>query len=484
MRANCFVLSVTLWRGATRTDRQLLLLFRGLLFEVLYGRSHLIEVHRRYHTPLNRGQRERTLNTIHLNRLIIGLLMAGASSQILADSYGIFDARGLALGGTGVALGNVDTGHFYNPALTAFHEGHEDRTRDGSHSFHAVLAALSDGARTAADAIADDLEGRLSAAIDNLNQVPTPAAAREGINAALDLNEAMRQLDGKNVNADGYLGYGISLPGDLEGGAFFIGSRFLARGLSDIDSADFDLLQDYVEALEFVESGGAAGEAHPELRDSQGRFIDPSLRIQSSAAGTGLLLSELGVSAAKQYRLWGRDIAFGIAPKVVHLRVFDEDWRVIDGEFASVGEDRTELYFNVDLGMAVTVADHWRVGLATKDLRSKTITTAIGDRIELEPRSRLGLAYISESFDAGLDAELDKTASLQGNARRQDVSLGMEYRFPLLALRLGYRHDLEGSVGDQFSAGMGWRISRLLLDLSYIQGDGGEGAGLRLAWAY
>ena len=424
------------------------------------------------------------MNTTHINALTIGLLLTGIGSHTSADSYGIFDARGLALGGTGVALGNVDTGHFYNPALTAFHQGHEDRTRDGSHSFHAVLAALSDGARTAADVIADDLEGRLSAAIDSLNEVPTPGAARAGINAAQELDDAMRHLDGKNVNADGYLGYSISLPGDSEGGAFFVGSRFIGRGISDINSADFELLQDYVEALEFVESGGTAGEEHPELRDAEGRFIDPSFRIQSSAAGTGLLLSELGVSAAKQYTLWGQSVAFGLAPKVVYLRIFDEDWRVVDGEFASIGENRTEFYFNLDLGTAVTLADHWRVALAVKDLRSKTITTDIGDRIELQPRSRLGLAYISETLDVGVDAELDKTPAVQGISTRQDISLGMEYRLSSLALRLGYRHDLEGSVGDQFSAGLGWRVSRLLMDVSYIQGDGGEGAGLRLGWSY
>lgn len=390
-----------------------------------------------------------------LTQMTTGLLLACASGAATGDNYGVFDARGLALGGTGVALGNADTGHFYNPALTAFHEGHEDRTRDGSHSFHAVLAALSDGARIAADAISDDLEERLSAAIDNLNEVPTAAAARAGIAAAQDLDQAMRHLDGKNVNADGYLGYSVSLPGDLEGGAFFIGSRFIGRGISNINAADFDLLQDYVEALEYVESDGAAGVEHPELKDDQDRFIDPSFRIQSSAAGTGLLLSELGVSAAKQYPLWGHNIAVGLAPKVVHLRIFDEAWQVVDGEFASIGDNRTEVYFNLDLGAAITLAEHWRMALAVKDLRRKTLTTDLGDRIELQARARLGLAYISESLDVGLDVDLDPAPNLQGNGERQDLSLGIEYRLPALALRLGYRHDLEGSVGDQLSAGLG-----------------------------
>ena len=157
---------------------------------------------------------------------------------------------------------------------------------------------------------------------------------------------------------------------------------------------------------------------------------------------------------------------------------------MVDGEFASIGENRTEFYFNLDLGTAVTLADHWRVAFAIKDLRSKTITTEIGDRIELQPRSRLGLAYVSESLNVGVDADLNKTRDLQNVAERQDISFGMEYRRSALALRLGYRHDLEDSVGDQFSVGLGWRISNLLMDVSYIQGDGGEGAGLRLGWAY
>lgn len=424
------------------------------------------------------------MNRFHIKCLVLGSLLGGLSSPAYTDGYGIFDSRGLALGGAGVAIGNADSGHFYNPALTAFHQGHEDRTRDGSHSLHVILAAVSDGAQTAADAITDDLEARLSNAIDDLNDVPTPATARAGIQAAQDLEKAMRHLDGKNINADGYLGYSISVPGDMEGGAFFVGSRLIGRGIANIESADFQLMQDYVEALEFIESGGTRGQEHPELRDAQGRFTDPSKNIQSSARGTGLLVSELGISAAKQYAIWGHSVAFGAAPKAVYLRIFDESWQVVDGEFTSLGENRTEVYFNLDLGAAVTLAEHWRVALAIKDVRSKTVWTETGDRIQLQPRPRLGLAYVSDALDVGLDVDLDQTPDPQDLTSRQDISLGIEYRLSTLALRLGYRHDLESSVGDQVSAGLGWRIHSLLLDVAYIQGDAGEGAGLRLGWAF
>jgi hypothetical protein len=402
-----------------------------------------------------------------------------------ASGYGIYDTRTLALGGTAVALGDINSGHFYNPALTAFHDGHEDRTQDGLHSFQLLVSNLSKGARTAAEAVDEDLEGELSNAIDRLNDVPTPEAARLGINAARDLERAMRDLHGENVDVAAQLGYSISLPADREGGVFFIGTRLIGEGVADIQDDDLDLVQDYVEALEFIESSGSLGQQHPELYDDQGRLTDPSIQIQSSAAGTAALISEIGVSAAKEFHLWDQPLSLGLSPKAVYLRVFDGNWEVVGGEFDSNSEDVTELYFNVDLGVATTFAEVFRVGLAFKDLRRKTLVTADGREITFEPRSRLGLAYVGERWRVGLDADLAKTARLQRDASRQDISVGVEYQVLRgIQLRAGYNHDLEGSVDDKISAGLGWRFGRLALDLAYSGGSDSEGFGLHLGWAH
>lgn len=417
-------------------------------------------------------------------RILLGLMISAYGNTALADGYGVFDARTQSLGGTGVALGSLTTGHFYNPALTAFHEGHEERTQDGSHSFHSVLS-ISDGARTTVDMVSDDLESRLSDAIDNLNANLTEETAREGLEAAWDLNAAIRKLDGKSINADAYVGYSISIPADLEGGTFFVGSRAIGRGVSDIRPEDYDLLDDYIEVLKFIESGSSDGVDHPELRDGDGNLLNPGLRMQSSGSGVTVLLSELGVSAAKQYPLWGQQVSLGIAPKVVHLRLFHEYWRAVNGEFENVGEDETDLYFNLDVGAAVTLAEVWRVGLAIKDVRSKSVSTESGRRVRLKPHARLGVAYIGNSWSAGLDADLDKTKDIQDIDQRQDVSLGIEYRTSFgMALRTGYRHDLAGSVDDQLSAGIGWEIARLRLDLTYAQGSDSQGAALHIGWAH
>lgn len=426
--------------------------------------------------PMNR-------NRFYPHLLILSLITA--TPLTWGSAYGIYDTRTLALGGTGVALGDINSGHFYNPALTAFHDGHEDRTQDGLHSFQLLISSLSKGARTTAEVIDDDLEGELSNAIDNLNEVPTPAAARIGINAARELNTAMHDLRDENVDVAAQLGYSISLPADREGGVFFIGTRLIGEGQADIQDDDLDLLQDYVEALEFIESSGTQGQQHPELYDDQGRLIDPSTQIESSATGTAALVSEIGISAAKEFHLWHQPVSVGLSPKAVYLRLFDENWEVVDGEFDSNGEDATELYFNMDVGVATTFADVFRVGLAVKDLRRKTVVTAEGRELTLEPRSRLGLAYVGERWRIGLDTDLAKTARLQRDGSRQEVALGMEYQvFSGFDLRAGYNHDLEGSIEDKISGGVGWRLGRFALDLAYSAGSDSEGVGLHFGWAH
>ena len=153
-------------------------------------------------------------------------------------------------------------------------------------------------------------------------------------------------------------------------------------------------------------------------------------------------------------------------------------------EFDSSDEEESELYFNLDLGVAATVADAFRVGLAVKDLRRKTLVTAEGREVTLEPRSRLGLAYFDESWRAGLDIDLAKTANLRRNGSRQDIAMGVEYSvLSNVHLRAGYRHDLEKSVDNQLTFGCGWRPGRFALDLAYSGGDN-RGAGLHLGWAH
>ncbi len=402
---------------------------------------------------------------------------------IQAASFGIADARSQALGGTAVALGGTAEGFLYNPALTALHHGDEDLTHDGRTSYVVLVDGLSDGAQTAAEAITDDLEGELSNAITNLNNDTNSDTARAAAVAVQDLGRAMSDLEQQNIYADVYTGIHISVPGDGEGGAFFLGSRLMVVGDSNIEQADLDLLDDYLEALNFIDSGGTQGQQHPELIDANGQLINPSDNIQSSAAGSALLVTEAGISAAKQWRLWGQNMAFGVSPKVVYLRSFDERWGVEEGDFNNQSSKENLLYVNFDAGLAWTYNEHWRIGLAIKDAIAKRWTTSLGQTFNLKSKTRLGFAYSGESWRLGLDADLSKSNHLHSDLEVQIVSVGLEWQMlSNLALRSGYRMDLENTLGESTTLGLAARWNKAVFELSASTGKFDTGAALQFSW--
>lgn len=416
----------------------------------------------------------------HAFTVLLGLTCV---TNVDANSYGIYDARALGMAGTAVGVGDLSQAHHYNPSLIAFHKGHEDRTQDGRHSIALIAGNLSAGARAASEAISDDLEGRLSRAIDQLNDVPNPAAANRGITAAQDLERAMYKLKEKDIDADGYVGYSVTLPADREGGAFFIGSRLIGAGDSTIEESDFELLDDYLEALQYIATEGAEGEQHPELFNEENRLYDPSSRILSSASGTAIAQFEVGVSAAKQWTLWGIPVAMGLAPKLVQLHSYGESWRVVEGDFDSDSFDARDTYFNMDAGVTAQFNEHYRVALAVKDVRQRSFTAAAGRRVRLQPRARLGLAYVHPKVSVGLDVDLLKNNNLHTLVQQQVVSAGIEYQ-PVqpLKLRLGYQHDLADWGNDRIAAGIGWQLARFGAEVAYTNGRSGSGAALQLSF--
>lgn len=402
-----------------------------------------------------------------------------------AVSFGVFDARTLGLGNTSVAMADLGTGHLYNPALTALHRGDEDDTQDGRHSIPATIR-YSDAAETAVQILQDDLEGSLSRAIDNFNLNPGAETALAGEQAAQDLKTAMIDIrDGGDIWSDIYLGYSVSEPGDREGGAFFIGSRVVANGIASIEEADIDLTDNYIEALRFIHTGGTEGVPHPELFLEDGQLADPADDILSSALARVAVLTEMGLSGAKMFPLWGQAFSFGIAAKATNLTLFDDQWQVVDGVFVSDGQDEEHWYFNMDVGVIWAPGDAWRIGLASKDLIPHSYTSALGFEFDFKPRTRLGAAYTQANWSVGMDIDLSVNSTLRQDVSTQEVSFGAEYQpLSFLTLRGGYVHDLEGAYEDKFSTGVGFQWRRLALDLTFASGSTDATYGIQLSIAH
>lgn len=419
--------------------------------------------------------------------MIQSLLAASALSlppAAYSNSYGIFDARTHAFAGTAIAIADVNQGHFYNPALLAFHEGDEDRSQDGRH-YLPVSAHLSESAKTAADAIDSGLEDRLSSAVEAFNQAPSADAARFGEETALDLRQAMLDLKDTNLYADAFAGYAITQPGDREGGAFYIGSRLFGGGTSRIEDDDLALLDDYLDLMRYLYTDGSSGTQHPELYNMDGSLLDPSDEILSSAAAQVAIVTEAGVAGGKQFTFLNQVVALGITPKVVQVKLFDEQWqREADGYYRSDARI-TKHFFSLDVGLAMPLGEHFRVGLALKDLRHKTFHTALGNKLVFPARSRLGFAYIGTRWQVGLDADLTQSRVLYSDERRQDISLGVEWLIlPNIALRSGYRKDVQDNLPDKLAFGLGWKISRFSVDVAYSKSAADLGYALQVGFSH
>ncbi len=411
-----------------------------------------------------------------LRHTCILLTIALLPAQSIGHSFGIYDARGMGMGGTGVATGDLRTGHFYNPALLAFHRGDEDLMRNGQHSLTLAIGPLTEATEHAIDAVRDDYQDRLDRTIENFNTDPGPSTAANALRAVTDLRDTLEAVSDGNIYGEGYVGYSVTIPSDAEGGAFFIGTRVIGGGAAIIAEADIDLLDTYTEAMQSDQPLAT----HPDLFDANGQLNSPNRAIGSTAESQAMALVEAGVSVARRFSLRGRPFAIGVSPKIISARTYHDQWRVLGGEFGNVGTIQDQLYANLDIGAAWDLTEQFRVAVSGKDIINKNVDTGTDRTLSLNGRYRGGLSFRGERVMLGMEIDLMPNDGIfEKDLRRQDLSLGGEFR-PLsgLALRLGYRQDIRNSYGNMTSAGIGLRTRHIAADVAITSGSDERGVAI------
>ena len=434
------------------------------------------------------------------------ILIAAFSSPAFAISYGIYDSRGLAMGGAATAIGTYAQAAFYNPALLAFHEEEEEAGRDGRVYIPNIVVQVSDGAQSAIDAVDDELDTQLSNAINQFNDAPLQASAGLIRDVATDLRDVLDDIATDDLSIDSFIGFNISEPSNREGGGFYFGARALAGGVANVSDADRELLGDYIESMGQIANGAdpdAVAAQYPHLINSRGQLIDPTSTLTSNADVSALIVSEWGMALARQFEVRGQAIALGITPKLMRVDAFRDTADFNDGlDSVEDAEDEfkdsqeTHLAFNADVGIAATIADHYRVSLTLKDAFKKQFSTkqqadpVTGEpapdlKVTLSSRARMGVGYVSDTFSVGLDYDLDESTPMATEAGTQELSLGAEYvLFNSLAVRAGYRNVQTGFHANMASAGLGYRWKRFVMDVAYASGGGYKAGGLQLGWTF
>ena len=439
--------------------------------------------------------------------LCSALLAASLAQPACAIDYGIYDARALAMGGTTLAVGNTAQGQYYNPALLAFHKGDEDKTRDGRTYFPTMVVQATDTVDSAVNAVDDELDTKLSNAVNAYNALRTAASAGAVATSAQDLRKVLDDIANKDVTINGFFGLSVSEPSDHEGGAFYLGARVIGAGTSKITGSDLSLLDEYITAMNQL-AGGAnpltVAAEHPKLVNADGTLKDPTATLSSSADVSALAISEWGMAMGKEFTFWGQAVSLGVTPKLMRVDAYRDDANFNTTTVTSVNDTlnqfsdtkSTHITLNADVGVAAIIAEHYRVGIAVKDVIAKDFTThqeadpvtgvARPDLVvKLRPRSRMGVGYVAENFSIGLDYDLKESTPIANEAPNQDVTLGAEYTFfDTLALRVGYRQDRTGFHENATSAGIGVHWARFVMDIAYSQSSEMKAGGLQMGWTF
>ena len=393
------------------------------------------------------------------NKLWTVLVLLVLSSQVCSAPFYSFDPRSLAMGGTGVASGDLTNASFHNPALLAAAQDSDD------FSF-----TLSGGARAGDPNDLVDKFDTISTSIDSLNSLITQYESSLSVfnNSKTTDNFTTLQTDANAVIAQAKQVINNDLP-SINGGVL----EFLIGGGTNIaiPSKKFGIA---VFAEGKIGGGIVPNFSSQDQTSITNDIITPLESLDFNATNTSIAqptytseirviasaISEVGLTLARKFD-FANGIAIGISPKIIKVTTFDGFVNVnnadnIDDKMDDFKKSHTSA--NVDLGLLKIFDSGWRFGLTIKNLIPEEFDTTRGRQIKFSPQARAGIAYNGSWAKFAVDMDLTENNPLGSESGTEFIAIGTELDLKLLQLRLGYRDNLsEKSDADEgiFSVGVG-----------------------------
>ncbi|CAH0536724.1 conjugal transfer protein TraF [Vibrio marisflavi] len=328
----------------------------------------------------------------------LGLASFGAEAATT-----VADGRGNGMGNTGVTTANYIMAPFYNPALVAVY-----REKD---NFGLLLPAVGAELRDPDENIEliDDLQDAISA------------------NDTTAIDSYLDQLAGnKPLNVSAGVSAAFAIPHELVSMNVFTRGYAEIIGTPDISSAG----------------------------DATTRYQNSTIDL----VAFGYL--EFGTAFAKQMVVAGEQFSFGVSPKIQRLRTYKQNINVNDFDISDYDEtETTKNAFNMDLG-AVWMHEQFRAGVAVKDLFAKKIDTQDVSGVstyKLDTQVTVSGAYATRLITVTSDLDLTKqTRFTDVNDDTKFWRFGIEGNaWDWVQLRAGYQVDLEDTIDNSITAGVG-----------------------------
>ncbi len=389
------------------------------------------------------------------------------SVQAGAVPYGSVDPRSLSMGGVGVASGTMANAGFVNPALLAAAKDDEDFAIE----LPIIYARVSDPDKLIdeVDNYQDeDLEANLNASIDAYIASPTNAnAAQVGVDADALLTQLLR-LTNKTIEGEFAGGFVVGIPSKKFGASLTIGARAVGGGVLEVTDEDDARIQ---QIIDDAAAGTLTLITNPDVVDqlAGNDLVD---KLTSNLQSRGAILTEVGISLAREFNVGGHNIAIGITPKYVQVTTFDYRLDVNTAEFDAEQGKNEYTNINVDLGLAKDYNNGWKVGFAVKNLIGQEYKTVLGHVVVIDPQARIGISHSTDWVTVAVDADLNSADPVGYDSATQYLGLGAELNiWDTVQLRVGYRHNLKDSETSVPTVGIGFSPFGVHVDLAAAAND-------------
>ena len=407
------------------------------------------------------------------------------------------EARGDAMGGTGVASAHYGSGVLINPALLARSQPEDNVT---------VILPTVGAQITDKDNLQDEIDNindkvnYYDDVIDNLTVGDILAnplgSVRQFQGAAKDLADELDYLKGKTARATAGAGLAVSVPNDVLSVAFVAKGYAHARVSSSIDQQDIDYLRGIQNST--VQAGAVAIDAAINGSDQITR------NLNSTASGKAAIVSDYGIAVARQFDVGDVPVSLGVTPKLQKTWLYNYTTSIYDYDSSDWNSSRyrnDDTGFNVDVGVAADFGENWTVGVSGQNLMSRDIDTrdiritngrtgevvSYKDTYQIRPLVTAGVAWHNDLVTLTADGDLTETKGFKSEDTSQYVGVGAEVT-PLswLAVRAGFRGDVKGNDSNVFTGGLGFApFNKVHVDLTGIYGeDETWGAGAQLTMTF
>lgn len=367
---------------------------------------------------------------------ILTLSIASLSAHSYAATYAV-EARGDAMGGTGVVSSNFLTAPFYNPAITAIYR----RNDDAGMIIPSFGVAYSD-------------EYQMVDGLDQASKIIDGAISSSSISSA-DAAELQTTLNGlENDIAKLELGGVVALA---------IPNSWVAANLFG---------KAYIESFAQTDIYTSANTGDTDVNTAVNAELSA---INAVAIG----VTEVGISLAKYQTFLGQHISFGVSPKLQRIYTYVYTANLNNYDIKDVRDNGTgDTMFNMDAGF-LWFRGPIRVGVSAMNIVSRDITTqelpaqtltskidgsqsrttaAVSYSYKVRPQYTVGIGLVGDYSAISVDYDLnedERYTSFKDNT--QYVRVGGEIDIMRqLKLRAGWRRNLAyDNLDDTFTAGIG-----------------------------